>query len=187
MEAIMDLLDYAMSSNIYLGAGVIFLSRVMDVTMGTFRVQMIVRRNKLIAALLGFFEIFIYILIVSKVLQNIGNWLNVIAYAGGFATGNILGIFISEKLSKEIISVGIISKDKFQEIEERLREEGFGITRSVGYGKDGEVQVLRLICERDYFCKVRDIALEYDPKAFITSYLLTEKYGGYIYGIKNKL
>ena len=187
MEITMNIIDRVMDSNIYLGAGIIFLSKVLDVTMGTFRVQMIVRRKKLISGVLGFFEVLIFILIVSKVIQDIGNWFNVIAYCAGFAIGNIVGIYISEKISKEIISVGIISKIKWQGIEEKLRDEGFGITRNVGYGKDGEVQVLRVICERSYFPKVREISLEYDRKAFITSYLITGKYGGRMYGVKSKL
>ena len=187
MVILLDMIDKAMSTNIYLGAVIIFLSRILDVSMGTFRVQMIVRRKKLIAGILGFFEVLIFILIVSKVIQDIGNWLNVIAYCGGFAIGNIVGIFISEKISKETISVSIISKSKWQGIEEKLREEGFGVTRNLGYGKDGEVQILRVICERNYFPKVKDISLEYDRKAFITSYLITGKYGGRINGIKSKL
>jgi len=187
MEITMNVIDRVMDSNIYLGAGIIFLSKVLDVTMGTFRVQMIVRRKKLISGVLGFFEVLIFILIVSKVIQDIGNWFNVIAYCAGFAIGNIVGIYISEKISKEIISVGIISKIKWQKIEEKLRDEGFGITRNVGYGKDGEVQILRVICERNYFPKVREISLEHDRKAFITSYLITGKYGGRMYGVKSKL
>ncbi|MBE3113549.1 MAG: hypothetical protein IMZ49_02870 [Actinobacteria bacterium] len=187
MGNIMDVLNRVMDSNIYIGAGIIFLSRILDVSMGTFRVQMIVRRKKLIAGVLGFFEVLIFILIVSKVIQNIGNWLNVFAYCGGFAVGNVVGIFISEKISKEIVSVGIISKSKWQEIENRLRDEGFGVTRNIGYGKDGEVQMLRVICERNYFPKVREISLEYDRKAFITSYLIAGKSGGRMYGVKSKL
>ncbi len=187
MEIIMGIINRVMDSNIYIGAGIIFLSKVLDVTMGTFRVQMIISRKKLIAGVLGFFEVLIFILIVSKVIQDIGNWLNVIAYCGGFATGNMVGIYISEKISKDIISVGIISKNKWREIEEKLRDEGFGVTRNVGYGKDGEVQILRVICERNYFPKVREVSLEYDRKVFITSYLLTGKYGGRMYGVKSKL
>ncbi len=187
MEIIMDMIDRVLDTNIYLGAGIIFLSRVIDVTLGTFRVQMIVRRKKIIAGILGFFEVLIFILIVSKVIQDIGNWLNVIAYCGGFAIGNIVGIYIADKIYKELISVGIISKSKWQEIEQKLRDEGFGVTRNVGYGKDGAVQVLRVICERNFFPKVRDISIEYDRKAFIISYLITGKYGGRFYGIKSKL
>ena len=182
-----ELINTIMSANCYIGAIIIFLSRIVDVSMGTFRVQMIIRRKKLVSAILGFFEVLIFILIVSKVIQDIGNWLNVTAYCGGFAVGNIVGIHISEKITKEIISVGIISKTKWQEIEKTLWDEGFGVTRNTGYGKDGEVQTLRIICDRDYFPKVRDIALEYDRKAFITSYLIAGKYGGRMYGIKSKL
>jgi len=80
MEIIMEIINRVMDSNIYIGAGIIFLSKVLDVTMGTFRVQMIISRKKLIAGVLGFFEVLIFILIVSKVIQDIGNWLNVIAY-----------------------------------------------------------------------------------------------------------
>lgn len=184
----MDTIFRVMDSNLYLGALIIFLCRVIDVSIGTFRVQMIVRRQKLVSAILGFFEVMIFILIVSKVIQDIGNWLNIVAYCGGFATGNVVGIYISDKLSKELISVGIISKNKWQEIEQKLRDEGFGITRNIGYGKDGEVQVLRVICERSYFPKVKEISMEYDPKVFITSYLLSGKQGGYMmYGIKSKI
>ena len=94
MEIIMDTLNRVMDSNIYIGAAIIFFSRVTDVAMGTFRVQLIVRRKKLIAGVLGFFEVLIFILIVSKVIKDIGNWLNVVAYCGGFATGNVVGIYI---------------------------------------------------------------------------------------------
>jgi len=184
---ILETITQIMDSNIYLGAFIIFLCRVVDVTMGTYRVQMIVKRKKLTAGVIGFFEVLIFILIVSKVIQDIGNWFNIIAYCGGFAIGNVIGIYISEKISKEIISIGVISLTKWQEIEEKLREEGFGVTRNVGYGKDGEVQILKVICERNYFPKVKDIALERDRKVFITSYLLTGKNGGRMYGVKSKI
>ena len=184
---ILETITQIMDSNIYLGAFIIFLCRVVDMTMGTYRVQMIVKRKKLTAGVIGFFEVLIFILIVSKVIQDIGNWFNIIAYCGGFAIGNVIGIYISEKISKEIISIGVISMTKWQEIEEKLREEGFGVTRNVGYGKDGEVQILKVICERNYFPKVRDIALERDRKVFITSYLLTGKNGGCMYGVKSKI
>ena len=184
---ILETITQIMDSNIYLGAFIIFLCRVVDVTMGTYRVQMIVKRKKLTAGVIGFFEVLIFILIVSKVIQDIGNWFNIIAYCGGFAIGNVIGIYISEKISKEVISIGVISITKWQEIEEKLREEGFGVTRNVGYGKDGAVQILKVICERNYFPKVRDIALERDRKVFITSYLLTGKNGGCMYGVKSKI
>lgn len=181
-----DLLNELQNLHPFLWALFIFFSRVIDVSLGTFRVQMIVSRKKILAGIIGFVEVFIFILIVSKVIQDIGNWMNVLAYCGGFGAGNIVGIAITEKTSQEMISIGVISKNHWPEIEQRLREEGFGITRSIGYGLQGELQVLRIITSRSLFPKVRDIALQYDHKAFITSYLIMGKSGGYMYDVKSK-
>jgi len=183
----MDILNELQDLHPYMWALFIFFSRIVDVSMGTFRVQMIVNRRKIAAGMIGFFEILIFILIVSKVIQDIGNWMNVLAYCGGFAAGNVVGIIITEMFSHDIVSVGVISKDHWPEIEQRLREEGFGVTRNLGYGLNGELQVLRIITARNQFPKIRDIALEYDRKAFITSYLIVGKSGGYMYNVKSKI
>jgi uncharacterized protein YebE (UPF0316 family) len=183
----MEILNEMQAVNPYLWAFFIFVSRIIDVSLGTFRVQMIVNRKKIAAGVIGFIEILIFILIVSKVIQDIGNWMNVLAYCGGFAAGNIVGISITEKISHDIISVGVISKNHWPEIEQRLREEGFGVTRNLGYGLQGELQVLRIVTSRNLFPKIRDIALEYDRKAFITSYLIVGKSGGYMYNVKSKI
>jgi uncharacterized protein YebE (UPF0316 family) len=183
----MEILNEMQALNPYLWALFIFVSRIVDVSLGTFRVQMIVNRKKFAAGIIGFIEILIFILIVSKVIQDIGNWMNVLAYCGGFAAGNIVGIIITEKFSHDIISVGLISKNHWPEIEQRLREEGFGVTRNLGYGLQGELQVLRIVTSRNLFPKIRDIALEYDRKAFITSYLIVGKSGGYMYNVKSKI
>ncbi len=183
----MDMLNELQNLHPYVWALFIFVARIIDVALGTFRVQMIVSRKKVLAGIIGFIEVFIFIVIVSKVIQDIGNWMNVLAYCAGFAAGNIVGITITEKTSHDMISIGVISKNKWPEIEQRLREEGFGVTRNLGYGLQGELQVLRIITSRNLFPKVRDIALEYDPKAFITSYLIVGKSGGYMYNVKSKI
>jgi uncharacterized protein YebE (UPF0316 family) len=183
----MDILNELQNFHPFLWALFIFFSRIVDVSLGTFRVQMIVNRRKIAAGIIGFIEILIFILIVSKVIQDIGNWMNVLAYCGGFAAGNVVGIGITEKISHDVISVGVISKSHWPEIEQRLREEGFGVTRNLGYGLEGELQVLRIITSRKLFPKIRDIALEYDRKAFITSYLIMGKSGGYMYNVKSKI
>jgi len=183
----LEILNELQNVNPYIWALFIFFSRIIDVSLGTLRVQMIVNRRKIAAGAIGFIEILIFILIVSKVIQDIGNWINVLAYCGGFATGNIVGIILTEKISHDIVSVGVISKNHWPEIEQRLREEGFGVTRNLGYGLHGELQVLRIITTRNLFPKIRDIALEYDRKAFITSYLIVGKSGGYMYNVKSKI
>ena len=77
----------------------IFLARVLDVSFGTIRIIFISRGQKLLAPLIGFFEILIWLVAIGKVMQNLGNVYCHIAYAGGFAAGNFTGMWIEEKLA----------------------------------------------------------------------------------------
>ena len=58
----------------------IFFARIMDVTVGTIRIVMVSKGKKNIAPILGFFEVFIWILAMSKIVQNLDNWVCYIFY-----------------------------------------------------------------------------------------------------------
>ncbi len=166
---------------------IIFFSRILDVSLGTIRVRMIVQRNRFLAALIGFFEVFIFILIVSKVIQNIGNIINVVAYALGFATGNLVGITISERMSRPILNVNILSREKWKEIEEALRNAGFGVTRLPAFGKEGMASLLNVVISAKSLPRLREIVYSIDPKAFMFAQPVESLRGGYVYGIKSKI
>ena len=107
----------------------IFFGRIADVTLGTIRINFIVRHKKIFAALVGFLEVTIFIFVVSRVIKDIdNNFYGIFAYGAGFAAGTIIGMFISDKLTRDFISINIISKEKSNEIEQILRNEGFGAT-----------------------------------------------------------
>jgi uncharacterized protein YebE (UPF0316 family) len=63
---------------------IIFLARMLDVSLGTLRAQFIVRRKKLMAGLTGFVDVLIFIMIVGRLIQDIQHFPYVLAYAGGF-------------------------------------------------------------------------------------------------------
>lgn len=171
----------------------IFLSRLVDVGLGTLRVQMIVRRRKYLAAAIGFVEILIYILVVSRVIADIGNWrgwesvLNVVAYAAGFATGTLAGIAISERAGRGVLEVTIISREPAEQIEQPLRQAGFALTRHEGVGREGHVDVLVAVCRARELPRLLDAVTEADPRAFIYTHELAGLRGGHIYGVKSKL
>jgi uncharacterized protein YebE (UPF0316 family) len=95
---------------------VIFVARVVDVSLGTIRVHFIVRQKKLLATLAGFVEVMIVILIVSRVIQDIQHWPYVLAYAGGFATGTLLGMCLTEELSRQAVQTTVISNGRSREM-----------------------------------------------------------------------
>ncbi len=165
----------------------IFAARVVDVSMGTIRVQLIVRRRKYLAALIGFFEVLIFILIVSKVISDIGNWFNVVAYAAGFATGTLLGVTVAERMSRGIVEVTVITHKPWREVEQAVRQAGFALTRYSGVGREGRVDVLSAVCAAREAHRLLDAVTKADPRAFVYTQELAGLRGGHVYGIKGKL
>ena len=87
----------------------IIFARICDVSLGTIRIISIARGYKLIAPLLGFFEILIWLLAIKQIMQNLTNIFYYVAYSGGFAAGTFIGIYIEEKLAMGIFLIRIIT------------------------------------------------------------------------------
>jgi hypothetical protein len=62
----------------------IFLARICDVSIGTMRIIFVSKGKKDIAPVLGFFEVLIWIIAISKIMQNLDNYINYVAYARRF-------------------------------------------------------------------------------------------------------
>ena len=81
------------------------------------------RGRKKIAWVLGFFQSAIFVTAIGTVLSNLDNPLNIIGYAAGFATGNVVGMVIEERLAIGHTSINIISPRLGTAIAEHLRRE----------------------------------------------------------------
>ena len=162
-------MEFYLSPAAWLGAGLIFLLRVSDMTLDTLRVLMVMRGKKGIAWVLGFFQSAIFILAISSVLTHLDNPLNVIGYAAGFATGNVFGMWIEERLAIGHVSITIVSPRLGAAIADHLREKGFAVTEIPARGKDGMVSLLSCSVLRKSVDDVRKLVNEVDPQAFITA------------------
>ena len=176
-----------MDMDMLLWTVVIFLARVLDVGLGTIRVQFVVRRKKLPAVLIGFVEILIFILVVSRVIQDIQHWPYVLAYAAGFATGTLLGMTLTEKLSRQIVQTTVISPRSPWEVEEAVREAGFALTRYQGSGREGPVAVIDVVSTHGGLARLKHVVTSVDPSAVLFTHELTGLQGGHIYGLKGKV
>jgi uncharacterized protein YebE (UPF0316 family) len=144
----------------------IFLSRIADVSIGTVRVILVSRRLKYLAPVAGFFEVLIWILVISQIMQNLSSPLCYVAYAGGFATGNFVGIWIAEKLSIGMVLVRVIFPVRANGLIDRLREKRCGVTCLDGQGANGPVQIVFTIVPRREIQTVIDLVKEANPEAF---------------------
>jgi uncharacterized protein YebE (UPF0316 family) len=151
---------------VYLIPIVIFISRIADVSLGTLRIIFVSRGMKTYAALLGFFEVLIWIVVVTEVLQNLDHWYNLVAYAAGFAAGNYVGIVIENKIKMGMLIYRIITPKESKDLIQKLRELGFGVTSVIGQGKDGNVKVIFTIVRRRQWPLIHEVIDTYVPKAF---------------------
>lgn len=141
---------------------------------------MVVQGRRWPAAIIGFFEITIYVLALGKVVNNLSNPFNLLSYSLGFATGNFVGITIENKIALGKLAVKIILKtEQNDELIDGLRREGFGVTVVSGEGREGTREILNIIIDRKRLQKLRDVLSEYDDTAFITVNSINPISGGY--------
>ncbi len=162
-------MDALLTPEALMGAGLIFLLRVSDMTLDTLRVLVVMRGKKAIAWVLGFFQASIFVLAISSVLSNLDNPLNVIGYAAGFATGNVVGMLIEERLAIGHAHLNVVSSRYGSAIAEQLREQGYAVTEIPARGKDGSVLLLNVSVMRKHVDRVRKLVDKIDPEAFITA------------------
>ena len=132
----------------FLLPALIFIARVADVSLGTVRVIFIARGLKYLAPIVGFFEIIIWLLAIGQIMQNLSNPVCYIAYAGGFATGNYVGIWMAEKLSLGVVLIRVITSKDASELIEYLKTAEYGVTIVDAKGSAGKVQVVFTIVRR---------------------------------------
>jgi len=162
-------MEFLLSPAAWIGALTIFAMRVSDMSMDTLRMLFVMRGRKGSAWVLGFFQSIIYVLAITSVLSQLKNPLNIIGYAAGFATGNVVGMLIEERLAIGHIHLTIISPRLGVAMASVLREAGYAVTEISARGKDGMVSVLSVSVLRKDVPHVETLVHEKDPEAFMTS------------------
>ena len=162
-------MDLTFTSQAWLGAGLIFILRVADMSLDTLRVLFVMRGKKKIAWVLGFVQSVIFVLAIGRGLTQMSNPLNIIGYAAGFATGNVVGMIIEERIAIGHIMVNIISPRRGSAIVAHLRQNGYAVTELSGRGKDGMVSLINCSVLRKQVETVHQLVNEIDPDAFITA------------------
>jgi uncharacterized protein YebE (UPF0316 family) len=143
----------------------IVAARITDVSLGTIRTINVVQGRRTLAVVLGFFEVLIWVLVVSHVISKIHEPVYAIAYAIGFALGNYVGMTIEARLALGRQVVRIFTR-MGPELAAEQRERGFRVTQFDGYGRDGPVQEIFIEIGRREAAKVVAHARELDPKCY---------------------
>lgn len=146
----------------------IFLSRIFDVTLGTLRIIFVNRGMRNLAPIIGFFEVLIWLIVISQIMQNMKSPINYIAYAAGFAAGNYVGIMIEQKLAMGITLIRIITRKKAPELLADFRAKGYSVTNVPAVANSGDVEIIFLPARRKEIKQIIETVKLYNPNAFYT-------------------
>lgn len=144
----------------------VFVARIVDVSLGTLRIILLARGQKTLAPILGFFELFIWIVAISQLLTSLTSFWGFLAYAAGFATGNYIGMLLEEKLALGMVALRIFAIQDGPKLLNLLRKEGFGVTSLEGRGAETDVQVLFIITHRRDLKRAVKLVHDVNPKTF---------------------
>ena len=112
------------------------------------RIIFVSKGKRNIAPILGFFEVLIWITAISKIMQNLDNYVNYIAYAAGFATGNYVGMIIEEKLAMGILMIRVFAHERGHELVQTLNGNGYGATVVEAHGAREKVHLIYTIVQQ---------------------------------------
>lgn len=153
--------------NIWLVGILIFLARIIDVSVGTLRTISIVQGRTKVAFFLAFIETSVWLIVLSQVLPKVMHTpLLGVFYAFGFASGNVVGILVEKRLAMGYTNFRVITTKFAKEITNSLREKGFAVTNFEGEGKDGKVTEIYVVSDRKNLPALIKVVKEIEPDAF---------------------
>jgi len=149
-------------------AGLIFMARIIDVSMGTLRILFLSRGHRALATVLAFFEALVWLIAIRQIFANLTHVSAYLAYASGFATGTYVGMLIEAKLALGLLAVRIITREDASELATALNRSDYGVTAVTAKGTSGRVRLLFSIIRRRELDRVMDIVQRLHPKAFVS-------------------
>lgn len=129
-----------------------------------------VKGKNLYASTVGFFEIFVWFIVVKEALNtNLTSIWIAIAYSLGFATGTYIGGILSKKFISGNLSVQIITDKAYPDMVNVLRNEGYGVTviDVEGKNKEKEKDMLFIEISNKSFNHLQKLVKQIDHNAFI--------------------
>jgi uncharacterized protein YebE (UPF0316 family) len=153
--------------SIAVDALLIFGLRVLGITVSTLTTILTVQGRKFPAILTGSLSSFLYVVAIGKVVTNLDNALNIVAYVAGFGTGTWVGMFLEQRMALGYAQVRIISTSQGDEVAGALREAGFGVTEMLGRGRENSVAVVEALVPRRRVTDVLRVTEDIDSHAIV--------------------
>ena len=152
---------------VFLQALLIFVLRVVGISVSTLGTILTVQGRKLPAILAGAVSALVYVLAIGQVVTNLNNVWYVAAYVVGYAVGTWMGMVLEQRIALGYAEVRIISTQRGDAVAAALRKAGFGATEMYGRGQASPVGIVEAIVPRKNVPAVVRLAEEADERAIV--------------------
>ena len=146
----------------------IFLARIVDQSLGILRIIFATKGLRFPAFFAGLFESLVWLLAISQIMNQLDNVFCYLAFAIGFATGNVFGIYLEKKISIGLVVVRVIFQMDSKKTVDLLKESNFRITIGDATGMKGPVKMLFSTFNRSDLKRFLQILNKNNPTAFYT-------------------
>ncbi|MDD4920929.1 MAG: DUF5698 domain-containing protein [Bacteroidales bacterium] len=153
----------------YLLPVIIFFGRIIDVTLGTLRIIFVSKGEKYKAPIIGFFEVFIWIMVISQVFSRANSLFSYLCYASGYAVGNYVGIMIESRIAFGVLVCRIYTNKEPAILVKMLTERGYGSTIMEGMGTKKKAYIVEAVVERKALKEIDRFITEFDHNTFYTA------------------
>ena len=103
-----------------------------------------------------------------SIVRDLTNPLVFVAYSGGYAVGSYVGMALEQRMVKAFVTINAVLQKNGHDLAVALRDANFGVTETMGEGREGKVSMLRTIVDRRDTRKVLNLIREYNPAAFVS-------------------
>lgn len=160
---------------------VIFIAKIFEVSLMTVRTVLMTRGEKVYASIIGFFEVLIWLSVVSSVLSGIQeDPLRMFVYALGYGCGVFIGSVIEDKMAIGLVTVNIVVTDEESAILiEIFRDKNIGVTIIDAAGIDQNKKLLITHIKRKRKKELMKLIEESGVKAVVSISDVKSIYGGY--------
>ena len=159
----------------------ILFAKIIEVSIRTIRTVLLIKGERRIAAIIGFFEILLWITIVTRVISDLsGDPLKAIVYALGFSIGIYVGSTLESKIGIGLSEIQVnVKASQSKELVVELREEGYAVTEIKAEGQKADRVILSLFVQRTKVNQIVFKITNMHPKAVITTSDVKPISGGY--------
>lgn len=146
----------------------VFFGKLIDVTLSTMQTMHIVSNKRVMASIIGFFDVFVWFIVVKEALTTNTNsiWIPV-SYALGFAFGTLIGSRISNYIIKTMVKVSVITEKK--DLSKKIINHGFGgtIIHSNGLKDNKDNYIIMSNIENRRLKEYKEVVNNYDKNAIV--------------------